>query len=83
MNAQSYLGQNPNEIPQNRINKEHHELAVDTSGHMAWVPLRIHPNTITENTTIPSTANAISTGPITIADGVTITVESGATWTVV
>lgn len=39
--------------------------------------------TVTQNFTIPSGQNAMSAGPITINDGVTVTVSDGSTWTVV
>jgi hypothetical protein len=38
--------------------------------------------TVTENYTIPATKNAMSTGPITIDSGVTVTVSTGARWVV-
>jgi hypothetical protein len=38
--------------------------------------------TITTNYTIPATRNAMSTGPITVNSGVTVTVSSGARWVV-
>lgn len=40
-------------------------------------------NTIAQNVTISSNKNALSVGTVTIADGVTVTVEDGATWVVV
>lgn len=39
--------------------------------------------TVTEDYTITTGKNAISAGPITIADGVTVTVPDGSTWSVV
>ena len=39
--------------------------------------------TITSNTTVTTSYNWMSIGPITINSGVTVTVNSGATWTVV
>lgn len=39
--------------------------------------------TISSNYTIPTNTNAGSFGPLTIADGVTVTISSGSTWTVV
>lgn len=39
--------------------------------------------TITTNYTITSSKNAMSAGPITINDGVTVTIPSGSVWTVV
>lgn len=44
-------------------------------------PIRIHSNTISTNTTVASTENAVSGGPVTIANGVTVTVSGD--WTVV
>jgi hypothetical protein len=38
--------------------------------------------TVTSNYTIPASKNAMSTGPITIADGVTVTISDGARWVV-
>ena len=39
--------------------------------------------TVTANYTIPSTKNAMSAGPITINTGITVTVPTGAVWTIV
>lgn len=39
--------------------------------------------TITSNLTIPKTRNFMSVGPITIADGVTVTLADSADWTIV
>ena len=44
-------------------------------------PIRIHSNTISTNTTVASNENAVSGGPVTIANGVTVTVSGD--WTVV
>jgi hypothetical protein len=44
--------------------------------------IRMKPN-ITQNYTVNTTYNEMSIGPITINNGVTVTVNSGATWTVV
>ena len=44
-------------------------------------PIRIHSNTISTNTTVASSENAVSGGPVTIANGVTVTVSGD--WTVV
>ena len=38
---------------------------------------------VTGDYTITSTKNAMSAGPITIADGVTVTIPDGVTWTIV
>jgi len=39
--------------------------------------------TVTTNYTIPATKNAMSTGPITVNSGVTVTVSSGARYVVI
>ena len=44
-------------------------------------PIRIHSNTISTNTTVDTNENAVSGGPVTIATGVTVTVNGD--WTVV
>jgi hypothetical protein len=41
------------------------------------------PVTITESYTIPANFNAMSPGPITVANTVTVTVPNGSTWTIV
>lgn len=38
---------------------------------------------VTTSYTVPSTVNAVSAGPITIDTGVTVTIETGAVWTIV
>ena len=50
--------------------------------------IRTNPTTISENITVGPTAgsefaNGMSAGPITIANGYTVTVESGGSWSVV
>jgi len=43
--------------------------------------IRTNANTISENITIPANTNGMSAGPITIADGNTVTVSG--TWSIV
>lgn len=43
----------------------------------------INGKTVTQNYTITSTENAMSSGPITIADGVTVTIADGGEWAIV
>lgn len=45
--------------------------------------IRLNPQTISEDLTIPGTSNAISVGPMTIATSYTVTVSTGATWVIV
>jgi hypothetical protein len=45
-------------------------------------PIRLNPSTITADFTVAGGYNAASTGPITIADGVTVTVSDNATWSI-
>lgn len=44
--------------------------------------IRMNANTVSTNTTIAAGYNARSSGPLTINSGVSVTVESGATWTI-
>jgi hypothetical protein len=45
--------------------------------------LTLNASGIFESYTIPAGKNAVSTGPLTIADGVTVTVSSGSRWVIV
>lgn len=45
-------------------------------------PIRLNPRTITTDFTVASTYNAASVGPITISEGVTVTVSDNATWSI-
>ena len=40
-------------------------------------------NTVAENITIPANINCVSAGPITIANGYTVTINSGGNWAIV
>ncbi len=55
---------------------------VSTVGAQAGV-FYLNNQTITQNYTIPANQNAMSAGPITIANGVVVTISDGSTWTVV
>jgi hypothetical protein len=39
--------------------------------------------TVNTNYTIATNKNAMSAGPITVANGITVTVPNGSTWTIV
>jgi hypothetical protein len=43
----------------------------------------LNSNTVTTSYTIPVGQNALSTGPLTIGPGVTVTVPSGSAWKVI
>jgi hypothetical protein len=45
-------------------------------------PLRLHRRIVTADFTVPAEHNAMSAGPITVADGVTVTVSSHSTWSI-
>lgn len=45
--------------------------------------IRINANEITENATISLGYNGSSAGPLTVANGVVISVANGSTWTIV
>jgi len=51
--------------------------------HIASNGIFVNASTVNANYTISATNNGGSFGPITVATGVTVTVSSGATWTVV
>jgi hypothetical protein len=46
-------------------------------------PFFIAPTTISANYTVPTNYNAMTPGPVAINSGVTVTVPSGSTWTIV
>ena len=46
-------------------------------------PIFVNANTISSNATIGSGTNGLSSGPITIADGITVTVATGSRWVIV
>ena len=46
-------------------------------------PIQLNGQTISADYTIPSGYNGVSAGPITIADGVTVTVSNGSEWSIV
>jgi hypothetical protein len=52
-------------------------LSADTYGI-----IRINSNVLTENCTITTGYNASSAGPLTIADGKTVTIANNSTWTI-
>jgi len=45
-------------------------------------PIFVNSNTISANVTIVTGTSGTSTGPITINDGVSVTVQSGSKWVV-
>ena len=45
-------------------------------------PIRLNPREITADFTVGSAYNAASVGPITISDGITVTVADNATWSI-
>lgn len=46
-------------------------------------PFFMSATTVTANFTVPSNYNAMSAGPITINDGITVTIPDGSVWTIV
>lgn len=55
---------------------------ISTTGNITS-SLYITSRSITGNLTIGSSTNSMAAGPITIADGVTVTVSSGGEWSIV
>lgn len=45
-------------------------------------PIYVNSNTVSANYTFSSGTNGMSSGPVTIANGVTVTVASGSKWVV-
>jgi hypothetical protein len=45
--------------------------------------IQINENTITENYNINAGYNGVSAGPITITSGITVTIASGSSWSIV
>ena len=45
-------------------------------------PMVVNTQTITQNTTVYTGTSATSTGPMTISDGVTVTLEPGTRWAI-
>jgi hypothetical protein len=43
----------------------------------------VNSKTVSANYTVPSGSNAMSAGPVTVADGITVTVSDGSVWTVI
>lgn len=52
-------------------------------GNQAVMPIVYNAKEITADVTIPGNTNAMSAGPLSVADGVTVTIETDATWTIV
>lgn len=46
-------------------------------------PINLNGNTISANYSIPAGYNGVSAGPITIANGVTVTIPDGSAWSIV
>lgn len=56
---------------------------IDTVDYVNPTAFYYSARTITADKTILSTENAMSVGTVTIADGVTVTVEDGGEWSIV
>lgn len=56
---------------------------VDVQSNSTSFGLFEHSNTISTNYTITTGNNAVSSGPITINSGITVTVPAGSTWTII
>ena len=57
------------------------------NGDKMWIDtygvFKANRNTVSENVTIPANTNCVSAGPITIANGYTVTINSGGNWAIV
>ena len=58
-----------------------------SNGVKQWIDsygiFKSNSNTVAENVTIPANINCVSAGPITIATGYTVTINSGGNWAIV
>ena len=69
------------------VNNNQEKMSITTSGviqgasdaEIATSPIRTHSNTISTNTTIDANDNAVASGPLGIADGVTLTINGNMT----
>lgn len=57
--------------------------AAVTQDKLSPAPVILNLNAITTNYTIPTGYNGMSAGPITVADGVTVTIADGSSWSIV
>lgn len=46
-------------------------------------PFWLNPKVVSTSFTVPDTHNALSIGPITVGDGISVIVSSGAVWTII
>ena len=46
-------------------------------------PIRFNPSDITANTTIPAGINAVSFGPLTINEDISVTIDDTSSWSIV
>jgi hypothetical protein len=58
-------------------------LTTDNQAFTSDTPIYENLQTITANYVITTGSNAMSAGPITIADGVSVTISDGSFWTIV
>ena len=42
-----------------------------------------NPSTVSSSYTLPANTNSFTAGPLTVADGVTITIPDGSAWTII
>ena len=61
--------------------------ALYANGVRQWIDsfgiFKSNSNTVAENITIPANTNCVSAGPITIANGYTVTINNGGNWAIV
>lgn len=71
------------EIKANSADTAALEARVDTLESKADFPIQLNTQTISANYTIPAGYNGMSAGPITISDGVVVTIPDGSSWSIV
>ena len=63
------------------------EQTMYINGDRQWLDpygvMKTNRNSINQSITVPSTSNTMSVGPITINNGVVITISNGGVWSIV
>ena len=71
------------DILANNVTANANVVADGITIHSSGIPIYLNGQTVAVDFTIPSGYNGMSAGPITISNGVTVTVTSGSEWSIV
>ena len=59
-----------------------HHITGEIFNPLTGTPIWLNPRFITADFTVPAGHNGASVGPISISDGVTVTIQDHATWSI-